>query len=332
MKILVTGSAGYLGEGLVRKLRRHHQVIGLDILSSGFTAEVGSITDRSVVHRAMRGVDAVIHAATLHKPHVVTHSRQAFVDVNVTGTLNLLEEAVAASVKAFVFISTTSAFGRALVPDAGEPAAWVTEDVKPMPKNIYGVTKLSAESLCELFHWQSGLPSIVLRTSRFFPEDDDDAGKRAAHVGENLTANEFLFRRVDVEDAVSACACAIERARRIGFGRYIVSATTPFTRADLAGLRADAPAVLARIAPGYAQEYTRRGWTMFPSIDRVYVNDRARADLGWTPKYDFFRVLEDLRADRPVGSELARTIGAKGYHATKYDDGLYPVDLPGECA
>ena len=67
------------------------------------------------------GVRAVYHAATLHKPHVATHSRQDFVDTNITGTLNLLEEAVAAGVEAFVFTSTTSVFGDALTPPPGLP-------------------------------------------------------------------------------------------------------------------------------------------------------------------------------------------------------------------
>ena len=124
----------------------------------------------------MRGVQAVFHAATLHKPHVATHSRQDFVDTNITGTLNLLEEAATAGVESFVFTSTTSVFGDALVPPAGAPAAWVTEDVTPVPKNIYGVTKAAAEDLCQLFHRNQGLACIVLRTSRFFPEEDDNKG------------------------------------------------------------------------------------------------------------------------------------------------------------
>ena len=76
----------------------------------------------------MKACDVVYHAATLHKPHVATHSRQDFVDTNITGTLNLLEEAVSAGVEAFVFTSTTSVFGDALTPPPGAPAAWVTEE------------------------------------------------------------------------------------------------------------------------------------------------------------------------------------------------------------
>ena len=117
MRILVTGSSGHLGEALVRVLGSEgDDIVGLDILDSPFTTVVGSIADRDFVRRSVEGIDAILHAATLHKPHVGSHSRRAFADTNVTGTLNLLEEAVAAGVGRFVFTSTTSAFGRALTP------------------------------------------------------------------------------------------------------------------------------------------------------------------------------------------------------------------------
>src|SRR6185437_2383427 len=97
MKALLTGSAGHLGEALVRALREAgHDAVGLDILPSPFTIHVGSIVDRAFVARCMKGVEWVFHPATLHKPHVATHERRDFIDVNVTGTLNLLEEAAAA--------------------------------------------------------------------------------------------------------------------------------------------------------------------------------------------------------------------------------------------
>src|SRR3954447_25884913 len=148
MRILVTGSAGHLGEALVRTLPAEgHEVIGLDVLASPHTAVVGSVADRALVRRCGEGVDAIVHAATLHKPHVGSHGRQQFVDTNVTGTLTLLEEAVAAGVGRFLFTSTTSTFGRALTPPPGAPAAWITEDVAPVPRNIYGATKTAAEDL-----------------------------------------------------------------------------------------------------------------------------------------------------------------------------------------
>jgi UDP-glucose 4-epimerase len=326
MTILVTGSAGHLGEALMRTLPgAGHQAIGIDIKASAFTHHVGSITDRAFLKRWMRGVDVVLHTATLHKPHVATHSRQDFVDTNVTGTLNLLEEAVAAHVGIFVFTSTTSTFGQALTPPPGAPAAWVTEDVVPVPKNIYGVTKVAAEQLCELFHRSAGLPCLILRTSRFFPEADDRKETRDAYADANAKVNEFLYRRADIEDIVSAHLLAVEKGADIGFGRYIVSATTPFTRADLQELHTNAPAVVRRYVPEYEDVYARRGWSMFPHIDRVYVNDRARHELGWQPRYDFAGIVNRLASGEDHRSPLARAIGAKGYHGAAFEEGPYPT-------
>src|SRR5215813_14197844 len=288
MKLLITGSAGHLGEALMRTLAdSSHNAVGLDIKPGAFTHLVGSIVDREFVKHCVKDMDAVIHTATLHKPHVATHSHQEFVDTNITGTLNLLEAAVAAGVTSFVYTSTTSAFGRALTPLPGTPAVWITEDVVPIPKNIYGVTKVAAESLCELFHHKTGLPCLVLRTSRFFPEKDDDKRLREAFDDTNLKVNELLYRRGDIEDMVSAHLLAVEKAPGIGFRRYIVSATTPFARDDLRELRLNAPAVVQRYVPEFAIEYARRGWTMPANIDRVYVNALARNELGWHPRHDF---------------------------------------------
>jgi nucleoside-diphosphate-sugar epimerase len=327
MKVLVTGSSGHLGEALVRTLReRDCDVVGVDIIDGPFTTHVGSITDRACVRRCISGVQAVFHAATLHKPHVGTHSRQDFIDTNITGTLNLLEAAATTGVEAFVYTSTTSVFGDALVPPAGAPATWVTEDLTPVPKNIYGVTKAAAEELCQLFHRNNGLACIVLRTSRFFPEEDDNKAVRDAYADDNIKTNEFLFRRVDVEDVVSAHLLAAERAPAVGFRRYIISATTPFSPDDLQDLRAHAPRAAARRVPGYEAEYARRGWKMVPGIDRVYVNERARNELGWQPRYDFQFIIDRLQAGEDARSPLARLVGSKGYHAETFAEGPYPVE------
>lgn len=324
MRILVTGSSGHLGEALCRVLAADGiETVGLDVLPSPYTTVVGSVADRALVREAIAGADAVLHAATLHKPHVGSHTRQDFVDTNVTGTLVLLEEAVAAGVSRFVFTSTTSAFGRALTPPPGAPAAWVTEDVAPVPRNIYGVTKTAAENVCELVHRDHGLPVLILRTSRFFPEGDDRDDVRDAFADANLKVNELLYRRVDIEDVVTAHRLALERAPELGFGRYIISATTPFTPDDLVELHADAPAVVARRVPHYAALYERLGWRMFDAIERVYVNAAARRDLGWAPTYDFAYALERLANGEDWRSELTHAVGAKGYHAGP--TGVYTV-------
>lgn len=326
MTVLVTGSAGHLGEALMRLLRERSEAArGIDLKESPFTDRVGSITDRSFVREAMQGVRAVINTATLHKPHVVTHSHQDFIDTNVTGTLTLLEAAADVGVAAFVQTSTTSAFGDALHPSPGEPAAWIDEDVQPLPKNIYGATKLAAEHLCRVVARKRGLPVVVLRTSRFFPEEDDSAAVRESFTTENVQALELLYRRGDIADMAAAHLAAVERADEIWFGTFIVSATTPFTPADLATLHRDAGAVIRARFPAAEALFAARGWRFLPAIDRVYDNRRARAALGWKPRCDFRHVLDCLAAGRDFRSELAHAVGAKGYHDETFADGPYPV-------
>jgi UDP-glucose 4-epimerase len=315
MTVLVTGSSGHLGEVLMRALREEGRAaVGLDVLPSPFTDVVGSIADRGLVERAMKGVRAVQHTATLHKPHVDTHGREGFVQTNVLGALILLEEAARAGVESFVMTSTTSAFGDALNPPPGEPAAWIDESVAPVPKNIYGVTKRAAEDLCRLFWRNERLPCVVLRTARFFPETDDDPEARAAYDSDNLKANEYLYRRVAIEDVVDAHRLAAERAPAIGFGLYVISATAPFRREDAARLRADAAAVARERAKGWEDVYARRGWRMAESIDRVYDNALARRELGWRPHSDFESIVRRLSETGDIRGPMAKLIGEKGYH------------------
>lgn len=303
-----------------------HAAVGLDIRPSRFTDRIGSITDRDCVRGSLVDIDTVFHAATLHKPHLVTHEHQAFVDTNITGTLILLEEAAAVRVESFIFTSSTSVYGYALMPLPNAAAVWVTEGLTPIPKNIYGVTKLAAENLCQLFHRKHRLACVVLRTSRFFPEEDDSRAMRDTYVDDNLKVNEYLYRRADVKDIVEAHLLAARNAPRIGYGCFIISAPSPFVQGDLPSLRDALPAVVKGKIPEYEGEYARRGWKMLPGIDRVYVSDRARRELGWNPKYDFRFIIENLQQNEDFRSPLAREIGSKGYHSVQFAEGPYPVE------
>ncbi|MFC8177959.1 NAD-dependent epimerase/dehydratase family protein [Rhodococcus sp. NPDC057297] len=315
LRILVTGSSGHLGEALVRVLsERGHHVVGLDITQSPTTTHVGSVVDRRAVRDAVQGCDAVVHTATLHKPHVVSHTKEDFVSTNVTGSLVVAEESVAAGVGRFVFTSSTTTFGRAMTPSSDAPASWITEDVVPVPRNIYGVTKTAAEDICRLVHQDHGLPVVVLRIARFFPEADGRSDIARRFDDRNVKTNELLYRRVDIADAVDAHERALFAAPRLGFGRYIVSATTPFDQADRVDLRADAPSVVSRRYPDFQRIYDSLGWTMFTGLDRVYVNSAARRDLEWVPKFDFGYALRQLAEGRQPFSELTVSIGRKGYH------------------
>ncbi|GLB34225.1 putative NAD dependent epimerase dehydratase family protein [Lyophyllum shimeji] len=324
-KVLVTGSSGHLGHALMLKLPSYgYQPIGIDILPSQSTTIVGSIADRVFLAKLFeehQDITAVLHTATLHKPHIISHTNDEFVQTNVSGTLALLETAASkpgARCQAFIFTSTTSTFGRALAPRPGEPAAWIDESVVPVPKNIYGITKVAAEDLCELVHRQSGMPVVVLRTSRFFPEPDDADEVRAEWDDENLKVCELAYRRVDIADVVSAHVCALEKAGKgeVRWGRYVVSAPTPFVRCEelMRRLDGDAPAVMREVCPEYEEVFGRRGWRFLPRLDRVYDSSKAVRELGWKPEWTFGRAVEAVARGESWQSELTRQVGKKGYH------------------
>ena len=301
MHVLLTGSSGWLGRFLAPRLRAFgHRVTGLDVAPGPDTDLIGSVADRSIVSRAFdRRIEAVIHAGALHKPDIARYSAQAFVDCNVTGTLNLLEAAVAAGNDRFVFTSTTSLMiSQAIRDEGGDAAIWLDETSGPLaPRNIYGVTKLAAEGLCRLTAAERGLACVVLRTSRFFPEEDDTHRELS---GENLKANEFLNRRLTVEDAAEAHVAALMRAPALGFGLFILSAPTPFDRAEARALKEDATAVIARHFPNAAELYARRGWTLPASIGRVYDSQLAETVLDFRCRTGFAAILDALRDGRPL--------------------------------
>ena len=297
MHVLLTGSSGWLGRFLAPRLRRAgHRVTGLDVAAGPDTDILGSVADRVSVDRAFdRGVEAVIHAGGLHQPDILRYPAQAFVDVNVSGTLNLLEAAKSAGHDRFIFTSTTSLMiSQAIRDEAGGAAVWLDETRAPLiPRNIYGVTKLAAEALCRLYAADHRLACLVLRTGRFFPEDDD---VHRVLSGENLKAIELLHRRLTVEDAAEAHLVALERAPVLGFDTFIISAPTPFERSEAEELKRDAAGLIARHFPQAPGLFAARGWTLPTSLGRIYDSGYAERRLGFRCKTGFAQVLDAMEA------------------------------------
>lgn len=309
MKVLVTGSSGWLGHCMIPLiLESEHNPIGLDIAPGQYTDAVGSVADRSFIATVFEEyeIDAVIHAAALHKPDIARYSKQAFIDVNVTGTLNLLEAASKRPNTRFVFTSTTSLMiSQKIREERTSGAVWLDEEFGPLePRNIYGVTKLAAEGLCRLYYLEHGLSTVILRTARFFPEEDDSIRDIS---GQNLKANELLYRRATVADMAKAHLAALEKADEIKYGLYIISAPTPFERSDTVELKAKAKSVIARKFPDAESLYAKAGWRLPTSIGRVYDGSRITRELAFSYETDFGDTLLALREDRdlPVDHDAA---------------------------
>ncbi|MEX1993302.1 MAG: NAD(P)-dependent oxidoreductase [Steroidobacteraceae bacterium] len=272
MRVLVTGSSGRIGGAIAARLSLRHQVTGYDLRPGPLTGVIGDVCDTTLLAAQCVGVDAVVHTAALHVPDLAARSAEDFREINVLATRRLLEACGELGIRRFVYTSTTSLYGDALLPDSGA-AVWVTEDLAPRPRDIYDETKLAAEAACRTAA-QNGLPCISLRMSRCFPEEP------------RLLAIYRLYRGVDANDVAQAHELALGAAHA-GFQAYNVSAPQPFAIADCRRLLTEADAVVQERFAWAPAEFARRGWLLPRSIDRVYVVDKAITALGYRPVHDF---------------------------------------------
>lgn len=270
MKILLTGSSGRVGTAIAALLATDHEVTGLDLGPGSFTTVHGDVADAALINTLCWQQDAVIHTAALHAPHVGYASDDDFRRINVHGTQNLLDACRRHAVPRFVFTSSTSVYGHALVPH--NQAVWVDEALTPQPRDIYDETKYAAENACRAA--ADGLCCTVLRMSRSFPEP------------ERLTALYRLHRGVDLRDVAQAHALALTRDAP-AFRCYVISAPTPFKPSDCLQLLHDAAAVIGRYFPWVPAAFADRDWALPQTIDRVYAIDHAVTELGYQPRFGF---------------------------------------------
>jgi UDP-glucose 4-epimerase len=296
MNVLITGAAGRVGRALRARLQSGHVVRGLDRANAPGVDCIGDLGDADLVARAMHGIDAVLHCAALHAPHVGQVDDREFQRVNVDATLALWHAARAAGVRRFIFTSTTALYGThaavSIHSDGSadsRSAAWITEATPPRPRSIYHRSKLAAEQgLRAAASASGGGPAVtVLRISRCFAEPAP------------LMAVYRLHRGIDVRDVADAHALALADPVPEPWRCFNISGATPFAASDADRLWRDAPALLRERVPAMAREFARRGWPLPASIDRVYVPDAATTALGWRPRHGWDGVLEQLDAGAP---------------------------------
>ncbi|GAA0890801.1 NAD(P)-dependent oxidoreductase [Fulvivirga kasyanovii] len=278
-KILITGSSGHSGSQIAALLGKTYDIVGVDIAEGKYTSDTGSLTDKDFLLRATEGVTAIIHTASLHAPHVATHSRKDFIDTNISGTLNLLEASESNGVTKFIYTSTTSLYGESL--DAENQAVWITEEVPTIPRDIYDITKIAAEGLCRDFFNKERLQTAVLRVSRFWNEPME---RRLFYR---------MYRGVDVRDVALAHKLAIEKDLQ-KFDVFNISAQSIFTADDLRDLKHNLRILLEKKNPKLIAYYAAMNWPLPDSIDRVYVIDKAKRELGYNPEHNIKEMLEAL--------------------------------------
>lgn len=280
MNILLTGSAGHSGTAIIPLLRQQgHFVTGIDRLASPETDVVGDIQDPELIRKLVKGKDAIIHTASLHAPHVGHLSRQTFVDVNISGTLNLLEAAKLHGVQTFIYTSTTSVYGHAL--EDPNQAVWVTEDLTPQPRDIYDITKLAAEELGRDVSRETGMDVICLRVSRFWEEPLKD---RVFYR---------MYRGLDVRDVAAAHLAALE-VKDLGFESFIISGQPLFSQEDLHQIRTDVHPILKERIPELLRLFDQKGWVLPRQVDRIYVSEKARDMLGFQTQYNIREMISEL--------------------------------------
>lgn len=275
MRVLVTGAAGLIGSGVAAHLAREHDVVGIDLLPGPFVNAIEDCLDVAEWRERIGHVDAIVHTAALHAPHVGQRTDEDFRRVNVEATSRLLDFALGACASHFVLTSTTSLYGHAL--EGADRAVWVDEQLQPQPRDIYDETKLEAERLVS----QAGGSMAVtsLRMSRCFPEPAD------------VMTWYRLHRGIDRRDVAEAHALALGRSGPPA--TFVISGTTPFHREDCEQLKIDPAIVVRRRCPGLYDRAIARGWPGPNSIDRVYDSSLAREGLGFTPRFGMDSCLSD---------------------------------------
>ena len=245
MKILITGGAGFIGSNIVEHFHETNEVVVLDSLRSGFEHNLrgfkvrlvkGSVTEKSIVDDAAKGVDYIFHLAALVSVPESVEKPHETVDINVLGTLNVLDAAKKHRIKKVVISSSAAIYG-------DNPSVPKVESMVPEPKSPYAITKLDAEYYAKMYTLEFGVPVVCLRYFNVFGPRQNPKSQYAAAVpifvdrsiknqeitiyGDGEQTRDFVF----VKDVVAANALAATSAPA---GVYNIACGGRITINDLA--------------------------------------------------------------------------------------------------
>ena len=293
MKVLVTGGAGFIGSHTLDALRlRGVETALLDDFNDFYDPAVkraaaaatgariyeADLRDRAAVRGALRSFqpDAIIHLAARAGVRPSIENPQLYIDVNLTGTLNLLDEAVAVGVQSVVFASSSSVYGN------NPKTPFAEHDPLESIISPYAVTKLAGENLCRIYTQLHGLSLTALRFFTVYgPRQRPDLAisKFVRHVaaglpielyGDGSTSRDYTY----VADIVAGVLAALDRMQP-GFRLYNLGGEHPVTLADLVSAVervVGKSAIIRRLPPQPGDvERTAADTTL------------ARAELGYTP-------------------------------------------------
>jgi nucleoside-diphosphate-sugar epimerase len=305
MKILVTGGTGFTGKALVlRLLKDGHHVVAMDykeglkteeLRKAGAEVIIGSVTDKDVVNRAMKGVDIVQHLAAAFREMNVPN--QFYWDVNVGGTKNMLEAAFNERVKKFIYCSTCGVHGNIDNPPGGE-------DAPIQPADYYQKTKYEAEPIV-LDYFKKGMKTVIIRPAAIYGPGDPERFfmifKRVAKGSFPMFGNgKTLYHPLYIDNLVDALVLAQEPGR--GDGQAYLIADEEYVQIEN---------LVARVAKALGVDVKIPHYPVMPVVIAGHICEKLCKPLRITP-WIFPRRVDWYRQNRAFKIEKAkRDLGYK---------------------
>lgn len=288
MKILITGAGGNLGRVLAPALAEHgHEPSLMDNrpLHTPYRFMQGDVTRQADVRTAVKGMDAIVHAAALHGIHLSNHSRDEYWNLNVAGTYYLYEAAKEEGVKKILLCSTMGVYGES-VRETANSVAVVTEDLPLLPRDFYGESKKLCEDLATFYSQNHVIQTIAYRLGMFVPETFIRYGFRLLKGG------------VDDRDVAQAFLLGLSN-HTVAFDTFNIMAAIPFSPDEFFQWKEDPQALLEKHFPGISALVAAHN----ENLDELgkmwgftyWSIEKASQILGYNPQYNFPQFCEALK-------------------------------------